>query len=52
MWGTLTHVGTVSQADLGLLITGLARLVVMVRKRSSITTAAHERGKGTGKLMH
>ena len=40
MWGTLTHVGTVSQADLGLLITGLARLVViMVRKMNSIESA-------------
>ena len=52
MWETQTHVETASQADLGLFTAGLARLVTMVRKRSSITTAAHERGKGTGKLMH
>ena len=44
MWGPLTHVGTVSQADLGLLITGLAKLVVMVRKMNSFKSAAQERG--------
>ena len=39
MLGTQTHVETANQAHLGFLTAGLARLVEMVSKRSSIGTS-------------